>query len=100
MSWVVEAGREITRFSKKSLLFFSRFYPPLAPSRRGIKGEHIAQPLKQARIDYDQEVSEARQDAWDEYKAAHLHVSSSTDNDNNHANLNKDKNSVANLADT
>lgn len=36
------------------------------------QGEHIAQTLQQAGIDHDQEVAEARQEAWNEYKTTHL----------------------------
>jgi len=36
------------------------------------QGEHIAHTIHEAGIDHDQEVSEARQEAWDEYKATHL----------------------------
>lgn len=36
------------------------------------QGERIARTLKQAGIDHDHEVAEARQEAWDEYKAAHF----------------------------
>ena len=44
----------------------------LAILRLQYQGEHIAQTLQTAGIDHDREVSEARQEAWEEYKAAHL----------------------------
>jgi hypothetical protein len=36
------------------------------------QGDHIAQHIQQSGIDHDQEVNDARQEAWDEYKATHL----------------------------
>ncbi len=36
------------------------------------QGEHIAQTLRESGIDHGREVNEARQEAWDEYKAGHL----------------------------
>ncbi|MCA1792866.1 MAG: hypothetical protein LC660_03160 [Desulfobacteraceae bacterium] len=36
------------------------------------QGEHISHIINEAGIDHDKEVSEARQEAWDEYKSIHL----------------------------
>ncbi len=36
------------------------------------QGDRIAQTIRESGIDHDQEVHEARQEAWDEYKATHL----------------------------
>ena len=36
------------------------------------QGERIAQTIQKSGIDHAQEVNEARQEAWDEYKTTHL----------------------------
>jgi hypothetical protein len=36
------------------------------------QGDRIAQTIREAGIDHDQEVKEARQEAWEEYKADQL----------------------------
>jgi hypothetical protein len=36
------------------------------------QGEHLARTMRESGVDHDKEVSEARQEAWDEYKAACL----------------------------
>lgn len=36
------------------------------------QSDHIAHAIHKTGIDHDKEVSAARQEAWDEYRAAHL----------------------------
>ncbi len=36
------------------------------------QGEHIAHEIQQSEFDHQHEVEEARQEAWEEYKAKHL----------------------------
>jgi hypothetical protein len=44
----------------------------MALLRLQYQGDRIARQIRQSGLDHDQEVSDARQEAWEEYKATHL----------------------------